>query len=116
MSEMTNPQAVICVANEGNEVSLQLWRVYKTLRDDDARSEGLIRIVDETGEDYLFPHQNFAPIELPKEIQKPFERAVRQQRREAASPRKSVSVKTARVGSRVASQKRSTRPGRLTSR
>jgi hypothetical protein len=112
MSDMTYPQAVICVANAGNEVSLQLWRVYKTLRDDDARSEGLIRIVDETGEDYLFPEENFAAIELPKEIQKPFERAVRQQRRAASAPRTSASNKTSRVGS----QKRSTRAGRDTSR
>jgi hypothetical protein len=111
MSDMTYPQAVICVANEGNEVSLQLWRVYKTLQDDDARSEGLIRIVDETGEDYLFPEQNFAAIELPKEVQKPFERAVRRQRREASAPRTSASVAAAPRASR-GSQKRSTRPGR----
>jgi hypothetical protein len=112
MSDMTYPQAVICVANEGNEVSLQLWRVYKTLRDDDARSEGLIRIVDETGEDYLFPEENFAAIELPKEVQKPFERAVRRQRREASAPRTSASARVAekfksRVGRRGRSPVRS---------
>jgi hypothetical protein len=90
MNDTANPQAVICVANEGNEVSLQLWRVYKTIRDDDARSEGLLRVVDESGEDYLFPEENFAAIELPKEIQKPFERAVRQQRRAASTPRTSA--------------------------
>jgi hypothetical protein len=60
MNDSANPQAVICVANEGNEVSLQLRRVYKTIRDDDARSEGLVRVVDESGEDYLFPEENFA--------------------------------------------------------
>jgi len=104
MNDTTNPQAVICVANEGNEVSLQLWRIYKTIRDDDARSEGLVRVVDDSGEDYLFPEENFAPIELPKEIRKPFERAVRQQRRAASAPRTS-----ARARARVSSQNRSTR-------
>lgn len=104
MNDTGYPQAVICVANEGNEVSIQLWRVYKTLRDDDARAEGLVRIIDESGEDYLFPEESFAAIELPKEIQKPFERAVRQQRRAATA---STSTKTARVSSRPRSQKRS---------
>lgn len=105
MNKTAYPQAVICVANEGNEVSLQLWRVYKTLRDDDARSEGLVRVVDESGEDYLFPEENFAAIELPKEIQKPFERAVRQQRRAATAPRTSASIKRARVPSGARSRK-----------
>lgn len=86
MNSHSNPQALICVENEGNEVSLQLWKIYKSLRDDDARSEGLVRVVDETGEDYLFPEQNFVPIELPREVQRPFDRAVREQRR-AAAPR-----------------------------
>ena len=111
MNDTDHPHAVICVENEGNEVSLQLWRIYKTLPDDDARAEGLIRVVDESGEDYLFPEENFAAIELPKEIQKPFERAVRQQRRAATAPRTSASVKRARVTPRTRSQKRSSGRG-----
>jgi hypothetical protein len=111
MNNTDHPQAVICVDNEGNEVSLQLWRVYKTLPDDDARSEGLIRVVDESGEDYLFPEDSFAAIELPKEIQKPFERAVRQQRRAATAPRTSASLKRVRVTARPRSEKRSTGRG-----
>src|ERR1051325_10252838 len=66
MSTSTTPQAVICVANDGNEFSLQLWKVYKPIRDDDAASEGLIRIIDESGEDYLFPAENFVPIDFPR--------------------------------------------------
>ena len=59
-------QAVICIDNEGNEASLQVWKIYKTVRDEDARSEGLLRVIDESGEDYLFPEENFARIELPR--------------------------------------------------
>jgi hypothetical protein len=81
------PTAVVCVHNEGNEVSLQLWKIYKPLRDHDARSEGFLRVVDESGEDYLFPEENFVPIELPSEVKRPFERALREQRRAAAAPR-----------------------------
>ena len=65
MNNIEYPNAVVCVDNAGNEVSLQLWKIYKPLRDDDARSEGFLRLLDESGEDYLFPEENFVPIELP---------------------------------------------------
>jgi hypothetical protein len=68
MTTVEYPNAVICVHNEGNEVSLQLWKIYKPLRDHDAKSEGFLRIVDESGEDYLFPEENFVPIELPNAV------------------------------------------------
>jgi hypothetical protein len=54
--------AVVCLENEGNEASLQLWKIYKLLRDDDAKAEGFLRVVDESEEDYLFPEENFAPV------------------------------------------------------
>src|SRR5687767_1760070 len=95
MNGIEYPAAVICVQNEGNEVSLQLWKIYKPLKDNAARSEGFFRIIDESGEDYLFPEENFVPIELPAEVKKPFERAIRQQRRAATPPRISGSVKRA---------------------
>ena len=93
MNIIEYPAAVVCVDNEGNEVSLQLWKIYKPLRDNDARSEGFLRVVDESGEDYLFPEDNFVPIELPDAVKKPFERAIRKQRRSATTPRVSGSVK-----------------------
>lgn len=106
MNNKPHAQALICVANEGNEVSLQLWKIYKPLRDDDARSEGLVRVVDETGEDYLFAEENFVPIELPRAVQRPFERSVREQRRAATTPRSSASAKSARLTSAVKPLKR----------
>jgi len=78
------PEAVVCVANDGNEASLHLWKIYKALRDRDAESEGLLRVIDESGEDYLFPEENFVAIELPAEAKKPFERAMRERRRAAS--------------------------------
>jgi len=109
MNHVEHPAAVICVQNEGNEVSLQLWKVYKPLRDRDARSEGFFRVIDESGEDYLFPEENFVPIELPTEAKKPFERAIRAQRRTATAATVSGSVKrvTADATKRA---KRSSRP------
>jgi hypothetical protein len=115
MNRPEYPTAVVCVHNEGNEVSLQLWKIYKPLRDNDAQSEGFLRIIDESGEDYLFPEENFVPIDLPAEVKKPFERAIRAQRRAATAPRTSGSVKRlSRASAKRA--RRSLRRGRLTSR
>lgn len=110
MNGVEYPSAVVCVQNEGNEVSLQLWKIYKPLRDDEARSEGLFRIIDESGEDYLFPEENFVPIELPAELKKPFERASREQRRAAMPARISSSVKRV-TQARTTKSKRSIRRG-----
>ena len=106
MNTAEYPSAVVCVDNEGNEVSLQLWKIYKPLRDNDARSEGFFRIIDETGEDYLFPEENFVPIELPTEVKKPFERAIREQLRAASAPRISGSVKRVVAGDEPKKSKR----------
>jgi hypothetical protein len=115
MNTVEYPTAVVCIHNEGNEVSLQLWKIYKPLRDHDAKSEGFLRVVDESGEDYLFPEENFVPIELPSEVKRPFERAIREQRREATAPRISGSVKRPSAGSGKRARA-SVRRGRLTSR
>src|SRR5437016_9009409 len=100
------PKAVVCVANAGNEVSLQRWKIYKTVRDAGAYAEGLIRVVDEEGEDYLYPEENFVPIELPREIKASFERAVRRQRMIAKTPSTSASVKRIRTLTAVRVAKR----------
>jgi len=115
MNTAEYPAAVICIHNEGNEVSLQLWKIYKPLRDHAARSEGFFRIVDESGEDYLFPEENFVPIELPMEVKRPFERALREQRRAAPTPRISGSVKRPSTGPRKEGEARYGESG-LTSR
>jgi hypothetical protein len=87
MSQDRSSEAVLCLDNVGNEASLQLWKIYKALRDDDAMSEGFLRVIDESGEDYLFPEENFARIELPADVKRSFERAVRKQRRSATGLR-----------------------------
>jgi hypothetical protein len=83
MTRQNDSEAVICIENEGNEASLQVWKIYKSLRDDDALSEGFMRVIDESGEDYLFPEEIFARIELPHDVRKSFERAIRKQRQGA---------------------------------
>ncbi len=61
-------QYVVCVSNKGYRASLIVRRIYRTIPDQAARERGLLRIVDESGEDYLFPDELFAVIEMPKTI------------------------------------------------
>ena len=60
---------IICVNNHEYEASLELWKVYRAIRDDHAKKQDLVRVIDESGEDYLFPSDYFVPIALPKAVQ-----------------------------------------------
>jgi hypothetical protein len=60
------PQYAICIDNSGYPVSLELHKVYRVLPDDDAARDGDLRVVDESGEDYLYPAGSFILIELPR--------------------------------------------------
>jgi hypothetical protein len=59
---------VLCVSNRGYKASLIARKVYEQVPDREASEKGLVRIVDESGEDYLFPSKLFAAIELPREV------------------------------------------------
>jgi hypothetical protein len=63
----TKTQFVLCVSNEGCE-DLERRKLYAVVADERAAAEGYLRVVDESGEDYLYPAQNFAPIELPADV------------------------------------------------
>ena len=56
----------LCVKNDGYPASLEVRKVYESLPDSVAGSRGLVRIVDESGEDYLYPSDYFIPVKLPK--------------------------------------------------
>ncbi len=66
---MTEPESetsyVVCVENSGYPVSLQLRKIYLRLADSKAEEDGLIRVVDESGEDYLYLKRFFASISVP---------------------------------------------------
>lgn len=63
-------QFVVCLRNKGYEVSLERRKIYQVLRDAEAAKHGLVRVVDESGEDYLYPQAFFAPIELSQHIRR----------------------------------------------
>lgn len=60
---------VVCVRNEGCE-DLELRKIYRVLPDEAAAEDGYIRVVDESGEDYLYPAVYFLTIELSKDLEK----------------------------------------------
>lgn len=64
----------ICVRNGTYRASLQPRTVYRVIDDPDAERHALLRVVDESGEDYLFPADLFVPIELPVSARSAFRR------------------------------------------
>jgi hypothetical protein len=66
---------VLCVRNGTYRFSLQPRKVYRVLSDSTADRHGLVRVIDESGEDYLFPANLFVPIEVPARGKPAFVRA-----------------------------------------
>jgi hypothetical protein len=58
----------VCIRNDGVPASLEVRKIYAALPDSDAGKVSMLRIVDESGEDYLFPSDWFVPIELDREL------------------------------------------------
>ncbi len=61
---------VICVRNQDYPASLELRKIYTLVADSSAMKLGLIRVIDESGEDYLYPEDYFMPIKLPRTLQR----------------------------------------------
>jgi hypothetical protein len=65
----SNPRFAVCVRNGSYEASLERNKLYVVLPDSDAAREGDIRVVDESGEDYLYPADCFVALKVPKAVQ-----------------------------------------------
>jgi hypothetical protein len=61
---------VVCLDNEGYPASLEVGKLYRFIPDEKAEAEGLIRVIDESGEDYAFDAGRFHPISLPTVVEK----------------------------------------------
>ena len=59
---------VICVRNDDYPASLEVRKIYLAIQDPAATKHQLLRIVDESGEDYLYPEDHFVPIDLPQPV------------------------------------------------
>ena len=62
------PQFAVCIDNKEYPASLELHKIYRVLVDREAAQDGDLRVVDESGEDYLYPARNFLIIEVPKSV------------------------------------------------
>lgn len=62
---MSNHSFVVCVNNDDYAASLEVRKLYEILPDEDAAKHGQVRIIDESGDDYLYPESFFTPVELP---------------------------------------------------
>ncbi len=65
---MNKHEFAICVDNRGYEVSLEMRKLYEVLTDSDAEKHGQIRVIDESGEDYLYPATAFSRVSLPESV------------------------------------------------
>jgi hypothetical protein len=65
---MNKHEFVICINNRGYEVSLETRKLYEILADADAENHNQIRVIDESGEDYLYPATLFDRITLPAQV------------------------------------------------
>jgi hypothetical protein len=65
--KMTNSNFVICV-NGAESDDLQIWKLYRVLADEQGAAENYLRVVDDSGEDYLYPASRFVGVDFPESV------------------------------------------------
>jgi hypothetical protein len=70
LSKDSTPRFVVCIDNSDYEASLELHKIYPVVPDADAAQDGDLRVVDESGEDYLYPAARFVAIDIPKALER----------------------------------------------
>jgi hypothetical protein len=70
MAKSHSKHLVVCINNKGYPASLEKRKIYLALRDPDAQKHDLLRVIDESGEDYLYPKAFFRSIALPQAVRK----------------------------------------------
>lgn len=70
MTKATAKQLVVCIENDGYPASLEKRKIYVALRDQAAEKHGLLRVIDETDNDYLYPKSFFRSIDLPQTVKR----------------------------------------------
>jgi len=69
-SKVSTARFAVCINNSDYEASLELHKIYQVVPDLDALRDGDLRIVDESGEDYLYAASRFVAIEIPKALER----------------------------------------------
>jgi hypothetical protein len=68
-SKQNLSEFVVCINNSDYPASLELHKIYRVIADKEAEDEGDIRIIDESGEDYIYPSSYFVPIQVPQTVE-----------------------------------------------
>jgi hypothetical protein len=68
-TQETESRFVLCIRNEDCD-DLEPRKIYQVLPDESSAADGYIRVIDDSGEDYLYPQDYFVPIDLPQAAQK----------------------------------------------
>jgi len=74
-SKHNSSEFVVCINNSDYPASLELHKIYRVINDKEIEDEGDIRIVDESGEDYIYPSSYFVPIQVPQTVEESLLRA-----------------------------------------
>ena len=69
-STNTPPRFAVCINNTDYPASLELHKIYQVFPDEEAACDGDLRVIDESGEDYLYPASFFVLIEVPQEVER----------------------------------------------
>lgn len=77
-------QVAICVENAEYPASLELHKIYRVVLDENAAEDGDLRIIDESGEDYLYPAEYFVVIEVPRQTARALAKSFTRSERHAA--------------------------------
>ena len=67
MPKSTKAKFLVCVDNRGYPASLEVWKLYEVVPDSKAKKQEQVRVIDESGEDYLYPADRFIAIEVTTE-------------------------------------------------
>lgn len=67
---MVKTRFLVCIKNEGYPASLELRKLYERVPDKSAEVQAMVRIIDESGEDYLYPAANFVPVALSQKLKR----------------------------------------------
>ena len=68
-SKQNLSEFVVCINNSEYPASLELHKIYRVIADKEAEDEGDIRVIDESGEDYIYPSSYFVPIQVPQTVE-----------------------------------------------
>jgi hypothetical protein len=68
-------QYLLCLRNDNYPASLEVRKIYESVPDRAAAAKGFVRVIDESGEDYLYPSDYFVPISVPQAARAAFVKA-----------------------------------------